>query len=105
MLGAEVNAAMYSIVETAKSNKVNPYEYIKYLLEKMPEYLDEKGNMTDPACLKDMMPWSDAFKTYHRECIDLRKTLYSEMFPIPVVPKPPNRVASLVPDDPGQNSA
>ncbi len=105
MLGAEVNAAMYSIVETAKSNKVNPYEYIKYLLEKMPEYLDEKGNMTDPACLKDMMPWSDAFKTYHRECIDLRKTLYSEMFPIPVVPKPPKRVASLVPDDPGQNSA
>lgn len=105
MLGAEVNAAMYSIVETAKSNKVNPYEYIKYLLENMPEYLDEKGNMTDPACLKDMMPWSDAFKTYHRECIDLRKTLYSEMFPIPVVPKPPKRVASLVPDDPGQNSA
>ncbi len=105
MLGAEVNAAMYSIVETAKSNKVNPYEYIKYLLEKMPEYLDEKGNMTDPACLKDMMPWSDAFKTYHRKCIDLRKTLYSEMFPIPVVPKPPKRVASLVPDDPGQNSA
>ena len=105
MLGAEVNAAMYSIVETAKSNKVNPYEYIKYLLEKMPEYLDEKGNMTDPACLKDMMPWSDAFKTYHRECIDLRKTRYSEMFPIPVVPKPPKRVASLVPDDPGQNSA
>ena len=105
MLGAEVNAAMYSIVETAKSNKVNPYEYIKYLLEKMPEYLDEKGNMTDPACLKDMMPWSDAFKTYHRECIDLRKTLYSEMFPIPIVPKPPKRVASLVPDDPGQNSA
>lgn len=105
MLGAEVNAAMYSIVETAKSNKVNPYEYIKYLLEKMPEYLDEKGNMTDSACLKDMMPWSDAFKTYHRKCIDLRKTLYSEMFPIPVVPKPPKRVASLVPDDPGQNSA
>lgn len=105
MLGAEVNAAMYSIVETAKANKVNPYEYIKYLLEKMPEHLDEKGNVADPECLKDMMPWSDAFKTYHRECIDLRKTLYSEMFPIPVVPKPPKRVASLVPDDPGQNSA
>lgn len=105
MLGAEVNAAMYSIVETAKANKVNPYEYIKYLLEKMPEHLDEKGNVADSECLKDMMPWSDAFKTYHRECIDLRKTLYSEMFPIPVVPKPPKRVASLVPDDPGQNSA
>ena len=59
ILGAEVNAAMYSIVETAKVNQVNPYEYIKYLLEKMPELLDDEGNVTDPECLKDMMPWSD----------------------------------------------
>ena len=105
MLGAEVNAAMYSIVETAKANKVNPYEYIKYLLEKMPEHLDEKGNVADPECLKDMMPWSDAFKAYHRECIECRKTLYTGIFPIPAVPKPPKRVTSLAPYDSGQNSA
>ena len=105
MLGAEVNAAMYSIVETAKANKVNPYEYIKYLLEKIPEHLDEKGNVADPECIKDMMPWSDAVKAYHRECIECRKTLYSGIFPIPAVPKPPKRVTSLAPYDSGQNSA
>ncbi len=105
VLGAEVNAAMYSIVETAKANKVNPYEYIKYLFEKMPEHLDEKGNVTDPECLDDMMPWSDTFHDYEIECTEKRNQLYSGMFPIPLVPKPPKKVASIAPDDSGQNSA
>lgn len=105
VLGAEVNAAMYSIVETAKANKVNPYEYIKYLFDKMPEHLDEKGNVTDPECLDDMMPWSDTFHDYEIECTEKRNQLYSGMFPIPLVPKPPKKVASIAPDDSGQNSA
>ena len=105
ILGAEVNAAMYSIVETAKVNQVNPYEYIKYLLEKMPELLDDEGNVTDPECLKDMMPWSEAFHAYENECICRRNSLYSSMFPEPMVPKPPKKTTSLAPDDPGQNTA
>ena len=105
ILGAEVNAAMYSIVETAKVNQVNPYEYIKYLLEKMPELLDDEGNVTDPECLKDMMPWSEAFHAYEHECICRRNSLYSSMFPEPMVPKPPKKATSLAPDDPGQNTA
>ena len=105
ILGAEVNAAMYSIVETAKANQVNPYEYIKYLLEKMPDFLDDEGNVTDPECLKDMMPWSDAFHEYERECMCRRNSLYSSMFPEPMVPKPSKKAASLAPDDPGQNTA
>nr|WP_297709628.1 IS66 family transposase [uncultured Butyrivibrio sp.] len=105
ILGAEVNAAMYSIVETAKVNQVNPYEYIKYLLEKMPELLDDEGNVTDPECLKDMMPWSEAFHEYEHECMCRRNSLYSSMFPEPMVPKPPKKATSLAPDDPGQNTA
>ena len=105
LLGAEVNADMYSIVETAKANNVNPYEYIKYLLEKMPEHLDEEGNVTDPDCLKDMMPWSDAFREYEIECIENRRILYSGMFPEPLAPRPPKKVASIAPNDPGQDSA
>lgn len=105
ILGAEVNAAMYSIVETAKVNQVNPYEYIKYLLEKMPELLDDEGNVTDPECLKDMMPWSEAFHEYEHECMCRRNSLYSSMFPEPMAPKPPKKATSLAPYDPEQNTA
>ena len=105
IIGAEVNAAMYSIVETAKANKVNPYEYIKYLLEKMPDHLDAEGNVADLECLKDMMPWSEAFHKYEQECVHKRNNLYSNMFPEPMVPKPPKKTASIALNDPGQNTA
>lgn len=96
--GAEVNAAMYSIVETAKANNVNPYTYIKYLIEKMPEHLDSEGNVTDRECLRDMVPWSDAFHSYERECTENRNRMYSDMFPAPVIPKPPGKTAGASKD-------
>ena len=34
--GATASAAVYSIVETAKANGLDPYKYLKYLLEQMP---------------------------------------------------------------------
>ena len=34
--GAQASAAIYSIVETAKVNGVEPYKYLKYLLEQLP---------------------------------------------------------------------
>lgn len=89
--GAKVNAAMYSIVETAIANKVNPYIYIKYLIEKMPEHLDSDNQVTDRECLKDMVPWSGAFKAYEKECTDSRNRAYADMFPPPVMPRPPKR--------------
>ncbi|MBE5860737.1 MAG: IS66 family transposase [Butyrivibrio sp.] len=103
--GAEVNAAMYSIVETAKANNVNPYTYIKYLIEKIPEHLDEYGNITDHECLKDMVPWSDAFHTYEEECAENRNRMYSGMFPAPVIPKPPRKTAEAASEDPAADTA
>jgi len=35
-LGARASATIYSIVETAKENGLNPFEYLKYLFEKLP---------------------------------------------------------------------
>lgn len=55
--GAEASAIAYSIVETAKQNGLNPYYYIKYLLEEMPQRMDEEGNI-DPEELDDLLPWS-----------------------------------------------
>lgn len=40
---AEANAMIYSIVETAKTNNLKPYNYFKYLLEEIPMHMDEHG--------------------------------------------------------------
>ena len=51
--GADVSCVDYSIVETAKLNSLNPYEYIKYLLEKLPTI-----NTFDLKELDQLLPWS-----------------------------------------------
>ena len=35
--GAAASAAIYSLIETAKANDLEPYWYLRYLLEKLPE--------------------------------------------------------------------
>lgn len=37
--GAEARAIIYSIVETAKANNLRLYDYLKYLLEELPNYV------------------------------------------------------------------
>ena len=34
--GAEASAMLYSLIETAKANKVEPYAYLRYIFEKLP---------------------------------------------------------------------
>lgn len=62
IVGAETAAIMYTIVETAKSNKVNVYHYLRYLLEKVPKHLGDK-NLD---FLDDMLPWSEKYLSYER---------------------------------------
>lgn len=50
--GAQASAVVYSIVETAKANKLNPYKYLVHIFIYMPG-LDFK---TDPSLLEDFMP-------------------------------------------------
>ena len=40
---ATASAMLYSIIETAKENKLNLFRYMKYLLEKLPN-VDLKDN-------------------------------------------------------------
>jgi len=35
--GAEASATLYSIVSTARANGLNPYEYLRYILEELPK--------------------------------------------------------------------
>jgi len=39
--GAAASAAIYNIIETAKANELEPYWYLRYLLEKLPEAMTE----------------------------------------------------------------
>ena len=54
--GAEASAIVYSVVETAKANRLKPYEYLRHLLTEIPKHMDE----TDASFLDDLLPWSDA---------------------------------------------
>ena len=53
--GAKSSAIIYSLVETAKANKLRLYEYFNYLLTEIPEHMDDKNN---DFCEK-LLPWSD----------------------------------------------
>ncbi|MCD7823532.1 MAG: IS66 family transposase [Oscillospiraceae bacterium] len=54
--GAKSSAIIYSLVETAKANHLNIYQYLYTLLLYMPDYKNE------PAGVEAMMPWSDFIK-------------------------------------------
>ena len=53
--GAKANAILYTLAETAKANDLDTYEYLKYLLEEMPN----NHHLEKPHILDDYMPWSD----------------------------------------------
>lgn len=51
--GARASATIYSIVETAKENGLNPHTYLTYLFEKLPN-LESKS----PENLDALLPWN-----------------------------------------------
>lgn len=53
--GAEASAIIYSLVETAKANKLKIYEYFNHLLTEIPEHMLD----TNRDFLNDLLPWSD----------------------------------------------
>ena len=56
--GAQASAVMYSIAETAKLNELNPYYYLKYLLEELPKLIDGGGNIKTTE-LESLLPWAE----------------------------------------------
>jgi len=51
--GASASATIYSIVETAKENGLNPLTYLQYLFEKMPNI-----DLQDEQAFDELLPWS-----------------------------------------------
>lgn len=54
--GAKASALVYSIVETAKANGLNPFRYLEFLLTEMMEHEED----TDYCFIDDLLPWSDS---------------------------------------------
>lgn len=62
--GARASAVIYSIVETAKENGLNPYYYLRYLFEKLPNI-----DLTNKNALDKILPWSPTLPIV---CIDFK---------------------------------
>lgn len=54
--GAKASALVYSMIESAKANKLNVFQYLYILLLYMPDHKD------DPAAVEILLPWSDFIK-------------------------------------------
>jgi transposase len=54
--GANASSVIYSILETAIENGLKPYEYMKFLLETIPN--------TNTSKLVDLLPWSESIPDY-----------------------------------------
>jgi len=59
--GARASACIYSVIETAKENALNPYAYLKYLFEQLPNI-----NVNDSTLIEKYMPWSEEIPDHCR---------------------------------------
>jgi transposase len=53
--GATASAVCYSIIETAKANRLSPFHYLKFLFEILPNI-----NPDDQTVLDALLPWSES---------------------------------------------
>ncbi|WP_185959502.1 IS66 family transposase [Planococcus salinarum] len=63
--GAKSSAIAYSLVETAKENGLNPFFYLQFLFEELPQ-LDMNGELE----IDHLMPWS---KNLPKDCYIQKK--------------------------------
>lgn len=50
LAGAQSAAVLYSLIETAKANGINPYNYLRYVLEMIPKL--------EPDQMTQLLPWN-----------------------------------------------
>ena len=56
--GAKTSAIIYSIVETAKENKIDPFAYLNYVFERIRNIDSSDNNAID-----SLLPWSEDVQT------------------------------------------
>jgi transposase len=60
--GADASAAFYSIIETAKANRLKPYEYMKFLFEQFPKLRTDQYTQ--------ILPWSSLVPEYCKASVN-----------------------------------
>jgi len=55
--GAAASAALYSLIETAKANEHEPYRYLRYLFDTLPQIQGDEA-------LADLLPYRLDPKAY-----------------------------------------
>jgi transposase len=71
--GAKASAIAYSIIETARANGLNPYQYLLYLFTKLPSVLTKNPE----ADLSGFFPWAIAVRDSCR--LDLNRNSLSKI--------------------------
>ena len=56
--GAKASAIIYSIVETAKANSLNPYYYFDHLLTEIHRLKEFNAPEEEAAAMERLLPWS-----------------------------------------------
>ena len=77
--GAGASAVMYSIVETAKANNLNIFQYLYMVLLYMPDYLNSSAG------IEQLMPWSDFVKEQCSGLIDVESNVPENRISLPFV--------------------
>ena len=65
--GAESSAIVYSLVETAKANGIDPYDYLFYTLSVLPYF----GKSPSYECLETLMPWVHELQQHYNEKLQI----------------------------------
>lgn len=76
--GANASAVMYSMIETAKANNLNVFQYLYMVLLYMPDYKNE------PEGIEQLLPWSDFIKEHCTGLIDVENITAEKHEPLPI---------------------
>ena len=62
--GADANATMYSLIQSAKINNLNIPNYFEYLLTELPKF----DNLNDDSIIEKYLPWSEELPEKIKNC-------------------------------------
>lgn len=86
--GAESSAIVYSLVETAKANGIDPYDYLLHVLSLMPYF----GKSPAHEKLETLMPWYQEVQQRYNE-----KPQLETEYPQNHLRQNPNRDSAVIP--------